>query len=58
MNDFDEHVKILMFFGIGLLIAFLVAYSLNVERLWYALVVVLVVVVTVLATLAHIGRSQ
>lgn len=58
MNDFEEHLKLLLFFSIALFITFLVAFSLNIERLWVALIFVMVIVVGIIIVLARFGRME
>ena len=54
--QFSEHVRILIFVLIGFLALFVVAYSLEMTRLWIASFVVVIVISGTIAVLARWSR--
>jgi len=51
--QFSEHVRILIFVLIGFLALFVVAYSLEMTRLWIATFIVIIVLSGTIAVLAR-----
>ena len=54
--QFSEHVRILIFVLIGFLALFVVAYTLEMTRLWIAAFVVIIVLSGTIAVLARWSR--
>ncbi len=54
--QFSEHVRILIFVLIGFLAIFVVAYSLEMTRLWIAAFVVIIVLSGTITVLARWSR--
>jgi len=54
--QFTEHVRILIFVLIGFLALFVVAYTLEMTRLWLAAFVVIIVLSGTIAVLARWSR--
>ena len=54
--QFTEHVRILIFVLIGFLALFVIAYTLEITRLWIAAFVVIIVLSGTIAVLARWSR--
>jgi len=54
--QFTEHVRILIFVLIGFLALFVIAYTLEITRLWIATLVVIIVLSGTIAVLARWSR--
>lgn len=55
MNEFTEHIKILMFALFALLITFILAFSMELQRIWFP---TLLAIITILAVIAILARSN
>ena len=53
MNEFTNHILILQIFLMGLAIAFIITFSLEVKRAWLAILVILLLVLTTITILAR-----
>jgi hypothetical protein len=60
--DFEEHVKILMFFLMALAILFIIAFTFSVQKLWLSALVVIAIVGCIIIVLARskdeIGKTD
>lgn len=60
--DFEEHVKILMFFLMALAILFIIAFTLSAQKLWLSTLVVIAIVGSIIIVLARskdeIGKTD
>jgi hypothetical protein len=55
MNEFTEHIKILIFALFALLVTFILAFSMEVQRIWFPC---LLAIITILAVIAILARSS
>jgi hypothetical protein len=51
--NFEEHVKVLMFFLMGLTILFIIAFTLNLQKLWLSVLGVIGVIGCIIIILAR-----
>lgn len=57
MSDFDEHVKHLVYFLMGLVALFIAAFTFQLQELWVSALASVIVVVGVILILARFGGA-
>ena len=60
--NFEEHIKIIMFFLMGLAVAFIVAFTFSSLNLWLSILSIIVIFVVIVIVLARskddIGKTD
>ena len=59
MNEFSDHIQILIWFMIGITIAFVICFSAFFEyhNIWASLIIALALIIIVIAVLARCGSE-
>ena len=57
INDFEEHIRIMLFVAVGFIITFVIGFSLGIDKLWMAAMAAMIAVIGIILALARFGRN-